>query len=199
MSALSLLLSLGYLGPALLFPGALTHLLGLGVLALVALGRADPRARALALAFLTLGFTLSLWKSGNTLGLIGLVGVLVALTTLPRIPLWIRALLGLAILLVSVPLAGFANTFIFELGIQIGIYAAMALGLNVVVGMAGLLDLGYAAFFAVGAYTWAIFGSPRRGTSCKGTSPCPGSTCTSSCWWPSSPPPSPASSSASPP
>ncbi|TBH20616.1 branched-chain amino acid ABC transporter permease [Thermus thermamylovorans] len=174
MSALGLLLSLGYLGPALLFPGALTHLLGLGVLALVALGRADPRARALALTFLTLGFTLSLWKSGNTLGLIGLVGVLVALTTLPRIPLWIRALLGLAILLVSVPLAGFANTFIFELGIQIGIYAAMALGLNVVVGMAGLLDLGYAAFFAVGAYTWAIFGSPQARNFLQGNFPLPG-------------------------
>ena len=31
-------------------------------------------------------------------------------------------------------------------------YAALALGLNIVVGMAGLLDLGYAAFFAIGAY-----------------------------------------------
>jgi branched-chain amino acid transport system permease protein len=39
-------------------------------------------------------------------------------------------------------------------------YVVMALGLNVVVGFAGLLDLGYVAFFAVGAYTTALFTSP---------------------------------------
>ncbi|MEV4254271.1 branched-chain amino acid ABC transporter permease [Spirillospora sp. NPDC049652] len=40
---------------------------------------------------------------------------------------------------------------------QIGIYVLLGLGLNVVVGMAGLLDLGYVAFYAVGGYTIAIF------------------------------------------
>jgi branched-chain amino acid transport system permease protein len=39
------------------------------------------------------------------------------------------------------------------------IYVVMALGLNVIVGFAGLLDLGYVAFFAIGAYTMAYFGS----------------------------------------
>ncbi len=38
-------------------------------------------------------------------------------------------------------------------------YATLALGLNIVVGFAGLLDLGYAAFFAIGAYTYGIFTS----------------------------------------
>jgi branched-chain amino acid transport system permease protein len=38
-------------------------------------------------------------------------------------------------------------------------FAALALGLNIVVGYAGLLDLGYAAFFAIGAYTYGIFAS----------------------------------------
>jgi branched-chain amino acid transport system permease protein len=38
----------------------------------------------------------------------------------------------------------------------IGIYILLALGLNVVVGLAGLLDLGYVAFFAVGSYTFAL-------------------------------------------
>jgi branched-chain amino acid transport system permease protein len=38
-------------------------------------------------------------------------------------------------------------------------YAVMALGLNIVVGFAGLLDLGYVAFFAIGAYTMGYFGS----------------------------------------
>jgi branched-chain amino acid transport system permease protein len=174
MNALSLVLSLLFLALSWLAPGALTAFLGLAALGLTAFARVPQNLRGLNLALLTLGFTLGLKLSGNTLGLIGLVGILVALTTLPRIPNWIRALLGLAILLVSVPLAGFANTFIFELGIQIGIYAAMALGLNVVVGMAGLLDLGYAAFFAVGAYTWAIFGSPQAQNFMQGNFPLPG-------------------------
>jgi branched-chain amino acid transport system permease protein len=40
-----------------------------------------------------------------------------------------------------------------------GVYVLLALGLNVVVGFAGLLDLGYAAFFAIGAYTYALLAS----------------------------------------
>src|SRR5438552_16598344 len=48
-----------------------------------------------------------------------------------------------------------------EIAIQVGILVAVALGLTIVVGLAGLLDLGYVAFFAVGAYSWAIFGSPQ--------------------------------------
>jgi branched-chain amino acid transport system permease protein len=43
------------------------------------------------------------------------------------------------------------------------IYVLLALGLNIVVGYAGLLDLGYAAFFAIGAYTMALFNSPLQG------------------------------------
>ncbi|TDD26308.1 branched-chain amino acid ABC transporter permease, partial [Kribbella turkmenica] len=42
-----------------------------------------------------------------------------------------------------------------------GIFLLMALGLNIVVGFAGLLDLGYVAFFAVGAYTTALLTSPQ--------------------------------------
>src|SRR5246500_1457101 len=38
-------------------------------------------------------------------------------------------------------------------------FATLALGLNIVVGFAGLLDLGYAAFFAIGAYAYGIFSS----------------------------------------
>ena len=42
-----------------------------------------------------------------------------------------------------------------------GYYVILALGLNIVVGFAGLLDLGYVAFFAIGAYTWGIIGSTQ--------------------------------------
>ena len=44
--------------------------------------------------------------------------------------------------------------------LPIGIYAVLAMGLNIVVGYAGLLDLGYAAFFAIGAYTVGFLTSP---------------------------------------
>lgn len=42
-----------------------------------------------------------------------------------------------------------------------GRYVILALGLNIVVGFAGLLDLGYVAFFAIGAYTWGLVGSQQ--------------------------------------
>jgi ABC-type branched-subunit amino acid transport system permease subunit len=42
----------------------------------------------------------------------------------------------------------------------VGIYVLMGLGLNIVVGLAGLLDLGYVAFFAIGAYTAGLLTSP---------------------------------------
>lgn len=73
----------------------------------------------------------------------------------------VRTLLGAVILLVLLPVLGVRNTFLLEVATQVGIFAAMALGLNIVVGFAGLLDLGYVAFYAVGAYLWAIFGSPQ--------------------------------------
>jgi branched-chain amino acid transport system permease protein len=43
------------------------------------------------------------------------------------------------------------------------LYAMLALGLNIVVGFAGLLDLGYIAFYAVGAYSYALLASPHFG------------------------------------
>ena len=44
-----------------------------------------------------------------------------------------------------------------------GVFVLLALGLNIVVGLAGLLDLGYAAFFAIGAYVYAYGASPYSG------------------------------------
>ena len=43
-----------------------------------------------------------------------------------------------------------------------GVFVLLALGLNIVVGFAGLLDLGYAAFFAIGAYTYALLRRRRQ-------------------------------------
>ncbi len=49
-----------------------------------------------------------------------------------------------------------ANPYTLDTAINVFLYITLALGLNVVVGMAGLLDLGYVAFYAVGAYTYAL-------------------------------------------
>lgn len=73
---------------------------------------------------------------------IGLVFVAIALLVLPHVltqvgTAWVR-------------IANLAILFVF-----------LSLGLNIVVGMAGLLDLGYVAFYAVGAYTWALLASPH--------------------------------------
>jgi branched-chain amino acid transport system permease protein len=65
------------------------------------------------------------------------------------------------VLAIGVPLIGITNSLYLQVVVITCVFAAMALGLNVVVGFAGLLDLGYAAFFAVGAYLWAIFGSTQ--------------------------------------
>ena len=54
-----------------------------------------------------------------------------------------------------------ANTNWTATVIQIQIFIMLALGLNIVVGYAGLLDLGYAAFFAIGAYTTGLLSSPQ--------------------------------------
>jgi branched-chain amino acid transport system permease protein len=80
---------------------------------------------------------------------------------LARMPDWLRIGLAVVALGVIMPVIGTVNGYYLEVATQVGIFAALALGLNIVVGLAGLLDLGYVAFFAVGAYLWAIFGSPH--------------------------------------
>lgn len=49
----------------------------------------------------------------------------------------------------------------------VGVYVLVAVGLNIVIGLAGLLDLGYIGFYAVGAYTVAVFGSPQSPIAMK--------------------------------
>jgi branched-chain amino acid transport system permease protein len=74
---------------------------------------------------------------------------------------WARqALLGalLLLLLITPLLAG--QYWNYNLG-TVGIYVILGLGLNIVVGLAGLLDLGYVAFFAIGAYTVAMLTAPE--------------------------------------
>lgn len=69
-------------------------------------------------------------------------------------------LAALLLLFLVVPL--FQNDYYRDVLTLTGMYAVLALGLNIIVGQAGLLNLGYAAFYAVGAYTYAIL-STRYG------------------------------------
>jgi branched-chain amino acid transport system permease protein len=73
----------------------------------------------------------------------------------------VRATYAILALGLLMPVLGIHNGYYMEVAIQVGIFVALALGLNIVVGLAGLLDLGYVAFYAVGAYLWAVFGSPQ--------------------------------------
>ncbi len=72
-----------------------------------------------------------------------------------------KLIAGAILALVIIPVIGVRNIFYLEVIFQISVFAALALGLNIVVGFAGLLDLGYVAFYAVGAYLWAFFGSQQ--------------------------------------
>lgn len=74
-----------------------------------------------------------------------------------RIPNWLW-IISLLIILVVVPLFGPERDLnkYFSFLTETFVYVILALGLNIVVGMAGLLVLGYAAFFGIGAYSYAI-------------------------------------------
>ena len=85
-------------------------------------------------------------------------------SSLPRVAKWLVGVVGFG-LLALLPL--FTPSFLNTTGISFGgtmaqfaMVAIIAIGLNVVVGQAGLLDLGYVGFYAVGAYTVALLTSP---------------------------------------
>jgi len=60
---------------------------------------------------------------------------------------------------VALPFLPFSSRYLVDLGTTVLIYVMLGWGLNVVVGLAGLLDLGYVAFYAVGAYTFGLLAS----------------------------------------
>src|SRR5215212_7406727 len=57
---------------------------------------------------------------------------------------------------IVLPFLPFANRYVVDIGTTVLIYVMLGWGLNIVVGLAGLLDLGYVAFYAVGAYSYAL-------------------------------------------
>jgi branched-chain amino acid transport system permease protein len=63
---------------------------------------------------------------------------------------------ALLIFALLVPVLFYNNRYLLDLGILVLTYVMLGWGLNIVVGLAGLLDLGYVAFYAVGAYSYAL-------------------------------------------
>ncbi len=78
-----------------------------------------------------------------------------------RLPLWGWLLLGVAISFV-LPLIT-DNTFVIRVAGNVALLGTLALGLNIVVGYAGLLDLGFVGFYGVGAYAYAYLSSDFTG------------------------------------
>ena len=74
---------------------------------------------------------------------------------------------GVVLVAIALALLPFAAALVGQAWVRIlnfaMIYTMLALGLNIVVGFAGLLDLGYIAFYAVGAYMYALLASPHFG------------------------------------
>ncbi|MBW3555915.1 MAG: branched-chain amino acid ABC transporter permease [Actinobacteria bacterium] len=69
-----------------------------------------------------------------------------------------------AVTAVAFPFTQQGSSYWLRVFASIGVFAAAAIGLNIVVGLAGLLDLGYIAFFGVGVYVGALMGSASRTT-----------------------------------
>ncbi len=69
----------------------------------------------------------------------------------------------LALVFILLVLPQILGLFLSEVLTIVGLYVLLGLGLNIVVGYAGLLDLGYVAFFAIGAYTTGVLTSPELG------------------------------------
>ena len=68
------------------------------------------------------------------------------------------SVIGAALIMLPIGLGMFGNAWVRIIDTAL-LYVLLAIGLNIVVGYAGLLDLGYVAFFAVGAYMYALLGS----------------------------------------
>lgn len=78
-----------------------------------------------------------------------------------RLSTWGKRILLFIVALLVLFLPRLLGVFFSDVLDTVGIFILMGLGLNIVVGFAGLLDLGYVAFFAIGAYTMGVLTSPE--------------------------------------
>src|SRR5436190_24340046 len=96
-------------------------------------------------------------------GVSSLWAKLILLVILFTLPLYLGTILTGIGAVVPLEFLQAGAKYMFRVLDQAGIYVLLALGLHIVVGYAGLLDLGYVAFYAVGAYTYTLLASPAHG------------------------------------
>ena len=173
----------GRLGPGpwvTMAGGVLVWLAGRGLLSAPAADKAEPWARRSMLVDLAVVLAAELVAYG--VFIIGIeiddagefLGFFIALTALATMLSTLGVFKGLsgpfrrnegfaialvAVLLLLFPFTQEGNTFWIQVTAQAGLFVLAALGLNIVVGSAGLLDLGYVAFFGIGAYVAALTGN----------------------------------------
>ena len=114
----------------------------------------------LSLALLVLGFVL-VYLSPRSIPAFLVFAAAAALPYFLEIRKPVKLAMAVVVAIVLVPILGARNIFYLEVIFQIAVFSALALGLNIVVGFSGLLNFGYMAFYAVGAYLWAFFGSQQ--------------------------------------
>lgn len=169
---------MGILGAAFLFlPPRPRRALGYALLITLFVGLFGEIFTQIIRPWFGNGFTRTLFRSGGLTplgaGIVFVIGLLVGwfgqqtrarqktwVDNLPREQQmrvrWAQVLFSVLLLLV---LPWVIGTFLSEVATTVGIYIMMALGLNIAIGLAGLLDLGYVTNFAIGAYVMAVLTS----------------------------------------
>ncbi|MFB5674158.1 branched-chain amino acid ABC transporter permease [Paenibacillus terreus] len=129
-----------------------------------------PAQAALLLLFVAVTASGVYFMDKSVISFLLLLGSLLLLyyTTFSNGMKWVIAGVLLVLIIPFASSGGPAYESYMEVATQCGIYIAMALGLNIVVGFAGLLDMGFVAFFAVGAYTYGIFATGQANNFISG-------------------------------
>ncbi|HZN89961.1 MAG TPA: hypothetical protein VFB44_13370 [Thermoleophilaceae bacterium] len=125
-------------------------------------GEGGPRTDVRTLLVLALALALALWMASEiemNMFMAFVAWVLIAVRTIFHENAWVTraTVVGLLIWALVLPLAHDSGGAFIEDATLALAYAVMALGLNIIVGFAGLLDLGYVAFYALGALTSGWF------------------------------------------
>jgi branched-chain amino acid transport system permease protein len=146
-----------------------------GIRALASFANRGAAPYLLSISLIALGFAL-VYQSPRSIPAFLLFAGAAALPYFLTMKRALKLALAVLVAVVLVPILGARNIFYLEVIFQIAVFSALALGLNIVVGFSGLLNFGYMAFYAVGAYLWGFFGSQQAfllkeipGTAPQGT------------------------------
>ncbi len=140
----------------------LSALVALGIFGVMVGLKTDPGARTLVLTphFLQVAIAVAAVFVGRLVMLSWRIARPAGTATPHRLAVGMTRVGGYlapALLVIVITMPFYASRYYLDLGILVLTYVMLGWGLNIVVGLAGLLDLGYVAFYAVGAYSFALF------------------------------------------